>query len=24
MTRPFEGVRIIDITHVLADPFAAY
>src|SRR5215469_3528109 len=24
MTRPFEGVRIIDITHVLAGPFAAY
>jgi crotonobetainyl-CoA:carnitine CoA-transferase CaiB-like acyl-CoA transferase len=23
-TRPFEGVRIIDITHVLAGPFAAY
>ncbi|MDR3535887.1 MAG: CoA transferase [Acetobacteraceae bacterium] len=22
--RPFEGVRIIDITHVLAGPFAAY
>jgi crotonobetainyl-CoA:carnitine CoA-transferase CaiB-like acyl-CoA transferase len=24
MTRPFEGIRIIDITHVLAGPFAAY
>ncbi len=24
MTRPFEGVRIIDITHVLAGPFATY
>ena len=24
MPRPFEGVRIIDITHVLAGPFAAY
>jgi len=24
MTRPFEGVRIIDVTHVLAGPFAAY
>src|SRR5271169_7058801 len=24
MTRPFEGIRIIDITHVLAAPFAAY
>ncbi len=23
-TRPFEGVRILDITHVLAGPFAAY
>src|SRR5438045_4573423 len=23
-TRPFEGIRIIDITHVLAGPFAAY
>ena len=23
MTRPFEGIRIIDITHVLAGPFAA-
>ncbi len=22
--RPFEGIRIIDITHVLAGPFAAY
>ena len=22
--RPFEGVRILDITHVLAGPFAAY
>ena len=21
MTRPFEGIRIIDITHVLAGPF---
>ncbi len=24
MTRPFEGILIIDITHVLAGPFAAY
>jgi crotonobetainyl-CoA:carnitine CoA-transferase CaiB-like acyl-CoA transferase len=24
MTRPFEGINIIDITHVLAGPFAAY
>jgi crotonobetainyl-CoA:carnitine CoA-transferase CaiB-like acyl-CoA transferase len=24
MTRPFEGIRIIDIIHVLAGPFAAY
>src|SRR6185312_17160334 len=24
MTRPFEGIRVIDITHVLARPFAAY
>ena len=24
MTRPFEGLRIIDATHVLAGPFAAY
>src|SRR5438270_11788948 len=24
MTRPFEGIRMIDITHVLAGPFAAY
>jgi len=24
MTRPFEGIRIIDIAHVLAGPFAAY
>ena len=23
MTRPFEGIRIIDATHVLAGPFAA-
>ena len=22
--RPFEGIKIIDITHVLAGPFAAY
>jgi crotonobetainyl-CoA:carnitine CoA-transferase CaiB-like acyl-CoA transferase len=24
MMRPFEGIRILDITHVLAGPFAAY
>jgi crotonobetainyl-CoA:carnitine CoA-transferase CaiB-like acyl-CoA transferase len=24
MMRPFEGIRVIDITHVLAGPFAAY
>ena len=24
MTRPFEGIRIVDVTHVLAGPFAAY
>jgi crotonobetainyl-CoA:carnitine CoA-transferase CaiB-like acyl-CoA transferase len=24
MTRPFEGIKVIDITHVLAGPFAAY
>src|SRR5690349_5831206 len=24
MARPFEGIRIIDATHVLAGPFAAY
>ena len=24
MARPFEGIRVIDITHVLAGPFAAY
>src|SRR5205814_967301 len=24
MTRPFEGIRIVDCTHVLAGPFAAY
>lgn len=24
MSRPFEGIRIIDATHVLAGPFAAY
>src|SRR6202521_619843 len=24
MTRPFEGIRVIDIPHVLAGPFAAY
>ena len=24
MQRPFEGIRIIDIIHVLAGPFAAY
>ena len=23
MTRPFEGIRVIDVTHVLAGPFAA-
>ena len=22
--RPFEGIKIIDVTHVLARPFAAY
>ena len=22
--RPFEGIKIIDVTHVLAGPFAAY
>jgi len=22
--RPYEGIKIIDITHVLAGPFAAY
>ena len=22
--RPFEGIRVIDATHVLAGPFAAY
>lgn len=24
MARPFEGIKVIDITHVLAGPFAAY
>jgi CoA-transferase family III len=24
VTRPFEGIKIIDLTHVLAGPFAAY
>src|SRR6478609_10240790 len=24
MARPFEGIRVIDTTHVLAGPFAAY
>jgi len=24
MTRPFDGIRVIDVTHVLAGPFAAY
>ncbi len=24
MTRPYEGIRVIDATHVLAGPFAAY
>src|SRR5262245_25305737 len=24
MQRPFEGIRVIDCTHVLAGPFAAY
>ena len=24
MMRPFEGIRVIDATHVLAGPFAAY
>jgi crotonobetainyl-CoA:carnitine CoA-transferase CaiB-like acyl-CoA transferase len=24
MTRPFDGIRVIDITHVLAGPFATY
>jgi crotonobetainyl-CoA:carnitine CoA-transferase CaiB-like acyl-CoA transferase len=24
MTRPFEGLRVIDVTHVLAGPFATY
>jgi crotonobetainyl-CoA:carnitine CoA-transferase CaiB-like acyl-CoA transferase len=24
MTRPFEGITVIDITHALAGPFATY
>ena len=24
MQRPFEGIRVIDATHVLAGPFATY
>src|ERR1700759_4153045 len=24
MTRPFDGIRVIDVTHVLAGPFATY
>lgn len=24
MTRPFEGIKVLDMTHVLAGPFAAY
>ena len=24
MMRPFEGIRVIDVTHVLAGPFATY
>lgn len=24
MQRPFEGIKVLDITHVLAGPFAAY
>ena len=24
MARPFEGIRVIDVTHVLAGPFATY
>jgi len=24
MTRPFEGIRAVDVTHVLAGSFAAY